>query len=456
MIRASGLAALTVWAISHAAAQTAPQAPTQAPALTPALTPAQAPVPAASPTGAGAATRPVATMPDRHYRALSSGSLVKDRNFYLFTALAASSGVREQLTQSVVLKGMAASRQARLDAAVKDCAPQPACLTEALLWTDVEIGAAAEEFVRLSATESFRVLVAKHLRPSGRFLRHGALSDGELLGQSWTDGAKAMNRILRVYALGEPSLYPAIDATGLATQGEAFKALVTETLAVLREGGNSAVFHDLALNFALTLLQLDDRENAAFYPKLDGQQNAAAVQFAKTVDWARHPYSAILVLGEGPSVAGQKIGHFGKLRLMHAARLYAEGKAPFLIVSGGNVHPARTPLNEAESMKSELMSRYGIPERAIIMEPHARHTTTNFRNAVRLMFRYGFAMDQAALVTSSSAHSQYCESDKFIQRLHAELGYLPMTLGQRRSAFDLEFKPLLISLHQDGLDPLDP
>ena len=448
VIRASGLAALAVWAMAHAAAQTAPQAPAPAPT--------QALLPAASPTGARAVKKTLAAMPDRHHRSLSSGSLVQDRNFYLFTALAASSGVRDQLTRSVVLKGMAATRQARLDAALKDCAPQPACLTEALLWTEGEIGAAAAEFVRLSATESFRVLVARQLRPSGRFLRHGALSDGELLGQSWADGAKAMNRILRVYALGEPPLYPAIDATGLDTQGEAFKALVTETLAVLREGGNSAVFHDLVLNFALTLLQLDDRENAAFYPALDDQQNAASVQFARTVDWSRHPYSAILVLGQGPSIAGQKVGNFGKLRLMHAARLYAEGKAPFLIVSGGNVHPARTPLNEAESMKSELMSRYGIPERAIIMEPHARHTTTNFRNAVRLMFRYGFPMDQAALVTSSSAHSQYCESDKFVQRLHTELGYLPMALGQRRSAFDLEFKPLLISLHQDGLDPLDP
>ena len=440
--RASGLAALAIWAASHAAAQAMPQAPAQ--------------VPAVSQNGTSIARRPVAGMPDRNYRALSSGSRVKDRNFYLFTVLAASSAVREQLARSVVLKGLATTRQARLDAAIKDCAPSPACLAEALLWSDDEIQTAAVEFVRLSSGATFRSLIAKHLRPSGRFFRHDALSDGELLGQSWTDGAKAMNRILRVYALGESPLYPAIDATGLDTQGEAFKALVPELLGVLSEGQGDAVFHDLPLNFALTLLHLDDRENAAFYPRLDEQQNAAAVQFARTADWSSHAFSAILVLGEGPSMAGQKMGNFGKLRLMHAARLYAEGKAPFLIVSGGNVHPARTPMNEAESMKLELISRYGIPERAIIMEPHARHTTTNFRNAVRLMFRYGFPMGKAALVTSSSSHSQYCESDKFIQRLLSELGYLPVTMGPRRSAFDLEFRPLLVSLHHDGLDPLDP
>ena len=448
VIKTSGLAALTIWAASQSAAQTLPQI--------------QAHVPPASQsypdtyTNTGSAKKPAAATPDRNYRALSSASRVMDKNFYLFTALAASSAAQEQLKQSVVLIGLAATRQSRLDAAIKDCQPSPACLVEALLWTEEDIQVAAAAFVRLSTAESFSTMVTKHLRPSGRFFRHAALPDGELLGQSWTDGAKAMNRILRVYALSEPPLYPAIDATGLDTQGPAFKVLVSETLAVLSEGSAGSVFHDLPLNVALTLLHLDDRENAAFYPQLDEQQNAAAIKFARTVDWPSYAFSTILVLGEGPSRAGQKIGNLGKLRLMHAAKLYTEGKAPFLIVSGGNVHPARTPLNEAESMKSELISRYGIPARAIIMEPHARHTTTNFRNAVRLMFRYGFPMDKAALVTSSRSHSQYCESDQFVQRLNAELGYLPVTLSQRLSAFDLAFMPRLISLHHDGLDPLDP
>jgi uncharacterized SAM-binding protein YcdF (DUF218 family) len=174
------------------------------------------------------------------------------------------------------------------------------------------------------------------------------------------------------------------------------------------------------------------------------------------VDWSAFRYSAILVLGDGPTVYGQQVGQAGKLRLMHAARLYAEGLAPFLIVSGGNVHPARTTLNEAEQMKVLLMTRYGVPEHAIVMEPHARHTTTNFRNAARLMFRYGFPLGKEALVSTSSPHSSYCESDKFRQRLMDELGALPMTLGERVSEFDLEFKPLPVSLHLEALDPLDP
>ncbi|MBK8657099.1 MAG: hypothetical protein IPN20_25070 [Haliscomenobacter sp.] len=42
-----------------------------------------------------------------------------------------------------------------------------------------------------------------------------------------------------------------------------------------------------------------------------------------------------------------------------------------------------------------------MPERAIIIEPHARHTTTNFRNSARLMYRYGIPFDKMALCTST-------------------------------------------------------
>ncbi len=77
-----------------------------------------------------------------------------------------------------------------------------------------------------------------------------------------------------------------------------------------------------------------------------------------------------------------------------AVKRYRQGLAPLLLVSGGAVHPKRTPYNEALEMKKELMNVYGIPARAIIVEPHARHTTTNFRNAARLVYRYGIPADK--------------------------------------------------------------
>ena len=53
----------------------------------------------------------------------------------------------------------------------------------------------------------------------------------------------------------------------------------------------------------------------------------------------------------------------------------AKAKPHFLCVSGGFVHPIRTRFSEAIEMKHDLMTRFGIPANAIIVDPHARHTT---------------------------------------------------------------------------------
>ena len=46
------------------------------------------------------------------------------------------------------------------------------------------------------------------------------------------------------------------------------------------------------------------------------------------------------------------------------------------------------PANEAVLMRTELL-RLGVPEERILVEPCARHTTTNLRNAGRLMLAHG-------------------------------------------------------------------
>ena len=102
------------------------------------------------------------------------------------------------------------------------------------------------------------------------------------------------------------------------------------------------------------------------------------------------------------------------------------------------------------------MTRFGIPAEAIIVDPHARHTTTNMRNAARLIYRYGIPFDKKALVTTDPQQSDYIENPTFEKRCLNELGYLPYRLVRRTSAFDLEFLPQIESLQADPTDPLDP
>ena len=107
-------------------------------------------------------------------------------------------------------------------------------------------------------------------------------------------------------------------------------------------------------------------------------------------------------------------------------------------------------------MKRSLIDDFHVPAEAIIVDPHARHTTTNLRNAARLMYRYAIPFDHKALITTDAFQSAYIESDAFLKRCQQELGYQPATILGRVSLFDLEFTPRLESLQIDSMDPLDP
>jgi hypothetical protein len=146
----------------------------------------------------------------------------------------------------------------------------------------------------------------------------------------------------------------------------------------------------------------------------------------------------------------------GKLRDEIAAKRFRDGQAPFILVSGGFVHPNQTEFAEAIEMKRDLMARLAVPEDAIIVDPHARHTTTNMRNAARLLYRYGFPFDRRVLVTTDPGQSRYIEDPPFAKRCMEELGYVPFRLLSRTSPFDLEFLPERGSLHTDPQDLLDP
>ena len=146
----------------------------------------------------------------------------------------------------------------------------------------------------------------------------------------------------------------------------------------------------------------------------------------------------------------------GAKRADVGAELFLQHKAPLIILSGGHVHPIQTPYCEAIEMKKYLMEKYKIPETSILTDPYARHTTTNFRNAARLAFRYRLPTNGTALVTSSESHITSSTSEEFRTRCLNELGYFPMEFIKRISPVEAEFKPSIASLFFDANDPLDP
>jgi len=119
------------------------------------------------------------------------------------------------------------------------------------------------------------------------------------------------------------------------------------------------------------------------------------------------------------------------------------------------VHPYKTKYSEAYEMKKFLMNTLHVPESAIIMEPHARHTTTNVRNCTRLMFRYGMPMNKPGLISNVRAAIQYINT-VLTERCKRELGYYAYKGGNKLSDTEIEFYPNAMSLQIDFDEPMDP
>ncbi len=87
-------------------------------------------------------------------------------------------------------------------------------------------------------------------------------------------------------------------------------------------------------------------------------------------------------------------------RLARARRDLDARLAPAVIVTGGAVH---SPDNEAVLMREWLLAA-GVEARRVLVEPCARHSTTNLRNVGRMLLERGCA--EALVVTSDGAAGQ--------------------------------------------------
>ncbi|MGA3186747.1 MAG: YdcF family protein [Bryobacteraceae bacterium] len=366
--------------------------------------------------------------------------------------------VRDAVKADPALVRIASQRRAALDNAAKSCNLDLDCYAVAFEFTAAQSAEAAQALAALyRSSGAVREFTAGPLRASGMYVRYHNLPGDQFLERAWSDCSRGLNHMIDVYGLGKPPRYPSIDSITYDPKTDLYRRVVQTLAAMLEDDRQSLdLFFAPSLRFAMEVMLLNQRDEAGRYEPMEAGENAAAFQRVKSLDFSKYPYSVIVVPGEGNDRPGVRLSPGGMLRDEIAAKRYHDGKAPFLLVSGGFVHPVRTEFSEAIEMKRDLMARLGIPADAIIVDPHARHTTTNLRNAARLMYRYGIPLDKKALVTSDPGQSQYIEDPKFEKRCLDELGYLPHKLIGRTSPFDLEFFAILDSLHGDPLDPLDP
>jgi hypothetical protein len=342
----------------------------------------------------------------------------------------------------------------RIQKALQQC-ENVTCYADAVQWNSEEIAAIGKRLQHLSVEN-------KNLRPLPGVIRageHYRLFDGEsdkaLVVRAWNDAALGANRILDVYIKGKNPRYPAIDSISFPAGDTAFRQKVRSELSdLVKRQSSNVLFFQLPLQFALAALALNERDEAARYEPLNQGMNKAVVEHIPKISWTSYAYSLILVPGQGPELPGVSIDPMSVNRCRLAAERYRKGLAPLIVVSGGHVHPNKTPYSEAIEMKKYMVKELGIPENVILIEPHARHTTTNLRNTARMVFRFGIPDAMKILTVSDPVQSSYIP--KMEKRFLDELGYVPYRDMKVLSAEENEFYPIRNALQANSLDPLDP
>ena len=375
------------------------------------------------------------------YKAPSSGSQLQDKDFFFAAYLRADAALMADLAKDTALAKLAKDRDDALRAAPAKCANDAACYGTALAWSDTEVASAADAILAALGASGRVAAVAKDLRASGRSALHATLGDDALVKAAWADLIASLAAIFK------------------AESGSLGGAKIAEVVkAVIAAHGKPLSFFEPLLEVDLAALTADGRDEAARYEPLAAGENAKALAHIPAIDWAHFPFTVILVPGQGPTKPEVHLDPNGQKRVDLAAQRFAAGIAPLIALSGGHVHPDRTPYSEAIEMKKYLRATYGVPEEAILVDPHARHTTTNLRNVSRLLYRYGVPADRPLLVTSDFGQSIYIGYWKnlFGPRCQDELGYLPWRALVPLSSTDACMIPTAISLHADGRDPLDP
>ncbi|MDQ2862300.1 MAG: YdcF family protein [Bacteroidota bacterium] len=404
--------------------------------------------------------------PDHSYHfLLTDSNFVASKNYYLLTLFQALPEVKKLLDSDEELIKIGRIKADSLTAALTNCGNDGACYISRMKFTQDEIQEIGNRIETLYQQENaLGKLVTEHLIPSGRYVLYQSLSAKEMLMKAWEQDANGINFCIDVYAGGTKPNYPLIDSISFNTKDHTNNSVYPNNYVSLLYNATSLLsiesaihnsFFYAPLNFALLFLDMNERDQAADFEPMEQRENKAAFDKIKTTNWANYKYSVIVVPGAGPNVTDVALSAEGMIRCRLAAIQFKNGLAPFIITSGGKVHPYKTKFCEALEMKKYLIEKLHIPENTIIIEPHARHTTTNMRNAARLIYKYNIPFNKPGVTCTTKGQSSWIGAT-LTDRCLKELKEIPYKSGVRLNENVIEFFPLIDALQANPSEPLDP
>ncbi len=382
----------------------------------------------------------------------SSEEWLACKSYYATYLLLKDTSFAQRLFRDANMQKALDARQQRLRAAAGTGNRD---LLSAFKWSDSELRDIPLQLVRVIVADgaSAKAYISE-LQSSGRYAR-GKENTADFMAEALKKDMLAANYALDVYAGGTKPNYPNIDSLSLNVKSSEYGIILREVLYDLQEDiAKDGTSYFATMRAAIRFLEINDRWDASLLEPLTEGENSKAYHAVAGTDFKRYPYSLILVLGAGPEQRDVKVSPLGMITCRKAAKQYFEGLAPFILLSGGRVHPYKTKYIESLEMKRYMMEVLGVPEEALLIDPQARHTTTNLRNAARILLGYGFPAGKKSLITSRAFH--IASVDKMEARCMRELGYVPYVLGKRIDDRSVEFLPRHESLRIDQDEPLDP
>lgn len=394
------------------------------------------------------------TRPIIPFEQLSTTEMVTVKNYFLLSCFQQEE-VKAFLLTDQSLRSLGKQKKAELTDALQHCG-DVSCFIEAMQYREQDMQIVAVALRKLFKTsEVLPRLVQEQLKASGAYYAFNPLTAEEALIVAWKQDIQGVNYVIDVYGKGKPPFYPKIDSIAFDVSSKAFLNLLYDVTATVVDNFNvQDLFFETSLTSALRLLEINERLDAASQEPMTLGANKAAIFAISKINWDAFPYSLILVPGAGPEDPNVALSAESMLRCRVAAKRYQSGMAPFIVVSGAKVHPYKTKFIEAIEMKKYLIEVMEIPEKAILIEPHARHTTTNMRNCARMIYRYGIPSDKPAITSTNKYQSYYISN--MAERCEKELGYVPYRLGERLSDTEQEFFPQVRALSINPMEPLDP
>jgi hypothetical protein len=385
----------------------------------------------------------------------SSNAIIVNKGFPFFEKLKESEKINSIIQNHEALENLASKRLSNITTALQEC-QDVACYVSAVQWSDDEIDEVGEQLVALyKSNDSFKDL-ATVLKEDGSYKLYEDSNDTTLIKNAWENASLGVNYVLDVYLKGEEPIYPEIDSISFKVDHGRFISVVQNEIETLvQEQEDEALFFELPLQTALKALELNGRDEAARYEPLNEGYNQKPFDRIDNISWNSYEYSMILIPGQGPQERGIILDSLGIDKIHLALERYEKGLAPYMVVSGGHVHPYKTPFCEAVEMKKYMMEEFDIPDQAIFIEPYARHTTTNLRNVSRMIFRFGIPHEKPVLIVTSSGQNGYINGNMG-GRAVDELGYQPYKNLKKLNEYDSEFIPVENSLQANPFDILDP